>query len=58
MGCLRFLDLFDDGKVEEKDVVNKGAVALSCLLNYLWVNLLGFSSFCLTLSSVGGVHFV
>ena len=33
-----------------KDAVKDGVVALSCLLNCLWVNLLGFSSFCLTLS--------
>ena len=40
-----------------------GVVALSCLLNCLRVSLLGFSSFCLTLSMMrltltGGVHFV
>ena len=39
-----------------KDAVKDGVVAFSCLLNCLRVSLLGFSSFCLTLS--GGVHFV
>ena len=35
-----------------KDTVKDGVVAFSCLLNCLRVSLLGFSSFCLTLSSV------
>ena len=33
-----------------KDAVKDGVVAFSCLLNCLRVSLLGFSSFCLTLS--------
>ena len=46
-----------------KDTVKDGLVAFSCLLNCLRVSLLGFSSFCLTLSMMrltlsGGVHFV
>ena len=45
-----------------KDAVKDGVVAFSCLLNCLRVSLLGFSSFCLTLSMMrltqGGVHFV
>ena len=49
--------------VEWKDAVKDEVVALSCLLNCLRVSLLGFSSFCLTLSMMrltlsGGVHFV
>ena len=51
--------------VEWKDAVKDGVVAFSFLLNCLRVSLLGFSSFCLTLSnvhdafdSVRGVHFV
>ena len=35
-----------------KDAVKDGVVAFSCLLNCLRVSLLGFSSFCLTLSKV------
>ena len=46
-----------------KDAVKDGVVAFSCLLNCSRVSLLGFSSFCLTLSMMrltlsGGVHFV
>ena len=46
-----------------KDAVKDGVVAFSCLFNCLRVSLLGFSSFCLTLSMMrltlsGGVHFV
>ena len=46
-----------------KDAVKDGVVAFSCLLNCLRVSLLGFSSFCSTLSMMrltlsGGVHFV
>ena len=33
-----------------KNAVKDGVVAFSCLLNCLRVSLLGFSSFCLTLS--------
>ena len=33
-----------------KDAVKDGVVAFSCLFNCLTVSLLGFSSFCLTLS--------
>ena len=33
-----------------KDAVKDGVVAFSCLLNCFRVRLLGFSSFCLTLS--------
>ena len=33
-----------------KNTVKDGVVAFSCLLNCLGVSLLGFSSFCLTLS--------
>ena len=45
------------------DSVKDGVVAFSCLLNCLRVSLLGFSSFCLTLSMMrltlsAGVHFV
>ena len=46
-----------------KDAAKDGVVAFSCLLNCLRVSLLGFSSFCSTLSMMrltlsGGVHFV
>ena len=46
-----------------KDAVKDGVEAFSCPLNCLRVSLLGFSSFCLTLSMMrltlsGGVHFV
>ena len=49
--------------VKGKDAVKDGVVAFSCLLNCLRVSLLGFSSFCLTLSMMrltlsGGLHFV
>ena len=37
---------------KEKDAVKDGVVDFSCLLNCLRVSLLGFSSFCLTLSNV------
>ena len=48
---------------KEKDAVNDGVVAFSCLLNCLRVSLLGFSSYCLTMSMMrltlsGSVHFV
>ena len=39
-----------------KDAVKDGVVAISCLLNCLRVSLLGFSSFCLTLSMLGGAY--
>ena len=46
-----------------KDAVKDGVVAFSSLLNCLRVSLLGFSSFCLTLSMMrltlsGSAHFV
>ena len=36
--------------MEGKDAVKDGVVAFSCLLNCLRFSVLGFSSFCLTLS--------
>ena len=45
-----FLILFVMVVWKGKDAVKDGVVAFSCLLNCLSVSLLGFSSFCLTLS--------